>query len=91
MEKKSLAVDPWGFCGTHEQKPSNYQSKLFKKLVRYIFFKFFNFFMVQYGILSVVVVMKINLKKAVLPIRGGLWWRVPGGTSADRYRVPRST
>jgi len=46
--------------------------------------------MVQYGILSVVVVMKINIKKSVSPIRGGLWWRVPGGTSARRYRVPRS-
>jgi len=42
--------------------------------------------MVQYGILSVVVVMKINRKIIVPPIRGGLWWRVPGGTSADRYR-----
>jgi len=31
MEKKSLAVDPWGFCGTHGQKRSNYQSKLLKK------------------------------------------------------------
>jgi len=39
----------------------------------------------------VKVVMKINIKKIVPPIRGGLWWRVPGGTSADRYRVPRST
>jgi len=39
--------------------------------------------MVQYGILLMVVVMKINLKKVVAPIRGGLWWRVPGGTSAD--------
>jgi len=47
--------------------------------------------MVQYGILLMVVVMKINLKKVVPPIRGGLLWRVPGGTSAGRYRVPRST
>jgi len=46
--------------------------------------------MVQFGILLMVVVMKINRKKVVPPIRGGLLWRVPGGTSADRYRVPRS-
>jgi len=42
--------------------------------------------MVQIGILLVVVVMKINIKKVVPPIRGGLWWSVPGGTSADRHR-----
>jgi len=44
-----------------------------------------NFNLVQYGICLMVVVMKINIKKVVPPIRGGLWWRVPGGTSADRY------
>jgi len=47
--------------------------------------------MVQWGILLIVVVMKINRKKVVPSIHGGLLWRVPGGTSADRYRVPRST
>jgi len=31
LEKICLAVDPWGFCGTHEQKRSKYQSKPFKK------------------------------------------------------------
>jgi len=38
-----------------------------------------------------VVVMKINIKKVVPSIRVGLLWKVPGGTRADRYRVPRST
>jgi len=30
MEEKRCAVDPWGFCGTHEQKLSKFQSKTFK-------------------------------------------------------------
>jgi len=47
--------------------------------------------MVQWGIFLMLVVMKKIRKKIVPPILGGLWWRVPGGTSADRYRVPRSS
>jgi len=43
--------------------------------------------MVQWGILLMVVVMKIKKIKVVPSIRGGLLWRVPGGTSEDSYRV----
>jgi len=29
--EKSCTVDSWGFCGTHEQTRSKFQSKTFKK------------------------------------------------------------
>jgi len=37
MEKKSLVADPWGFCGTHEQKQQLSKKNLKQNMSRVIF------------------------------------------------------